>query len=35
MQHRIDERRLSVVDVRDDGDVAAQGVGDTRPRLWR
>ena len=31
-QQRVDERGLAVIDVRDDGDVAAQRVGDL-PRL--
>ena len=30
VQQRVDERGLAVVDVRDDGDVAAQRVGDVR-----
>ena len=28
VQQRVDERRLAVVDVRDDGDVAPERVGD-------
>ena len=30
MEHRVDQRGLAVVDVRDDGDVAPERVGDTR-----
>ena len=29
-EHRVDERGLAVIDVRDDGDVAAERVGDVR-----
>ena len=32
VQHRVDQRRLAVIDVRDDGDVAAQRVGDVEFR---
>ena len=32
MQQRIDERRLAVIDVGDDGDVAAERVGDLGAR---
>src|SRR5206468_9311641 len=28
VQHRVNQRRLAVVDVRDDGDVAAEGISD-------
>ena len=33
LKHGIDERRLAVINVRDDRDVAAKGIGDRRPTL--
>ena len=33
VQQRVDQRGLAVVDVRDDGDVAAERVGDVRPAV--
>ena len=33
-QQRVDERGLAVVDVRDDGDVAAERVGDLCATFW-
>ena len=34
VQQRVDQRGLAVIDVGDDGDVAAERVGDVAPGQW-